>query len=77
MDIYLKTRRPQQFGGILAILQQCGSVHQSFRSVPCQIAGRVFRVQPKQMLQDAQKGYLLRSVCDLWVCCVLSDVSHV
>lgn len=63
--IYLKARRTQQFGSVFSILQQSRSVDQRFRRVPRQIAGGVFRIEPQQMLKDAQKWYLLGGVCDL------------
>lgn len=63
--IYLKARRTQQFGSVFSILQQSRSVDQCFRRVPRQIAGGVFRIEPQQMLKDAQKWYLLGGVCDL------------
>ena len=54
--------RPQQPVRVLLVLQQGGAVHQPLCSVPDQVADGLLRVDPQQVLEDAEERDFLRRV---------------
>lgn len=62
----LVRRRPQQPGRVAGVLQQRGAVQQLLRRVPDDVADGLLRVDPQEVLQDAQEGDLLRRLHHLW-----------
>ena len=54
--------RAQQPVSVLLVLQQRGAVQQPLGRVPDQVADGLLRVDPQQVLEDAEEGDFLRRV---------------